>query len=302
MLIEKRRRGKTGRFPRGGESWTKYEIFCVFVMTALGAAYQLIIRRSECSSSSSCAMRGRGDAPFSDCACIFSRQSAPTCLVDTASLFRVLQSFVNNNHTHTSVVGTVRSTVCVCSYQRFGVHWFIYDTAVCVARFSARFAEPIEFRVFLAQCLPEEVSPPSSACRSRSIPVRLSSISCPAGTENIWNCVPKKRVEINRFSVVSRLAGTTGAVVTCPLEVVKTRLQSSSSFGASRCDYVPRIASEDSGGNRMTCKTISSVQRRRYNTLSGAGGRHSSTQILTFSQCGVGSQTTKSMGLVQCLR
>ncbi|XP_027849661.2 mitochondrial carrier protein Rim2 [Aphis gossypii] len=98
------------------------------------------------------------------------------------------------------------------------------------------------------------------------------------------------------------LAGTTGAVVTCPLEVVKTRLQSSSSFGATRYDYVPRIASEDSGGSRMTCKTISSLQRRRYNTLSSAGGRHSSTQILTFSQCGVGSQTTKSMGLLQCLR
>ncbi|XP_060864423.1 mitochondrial carrier protein Rim2 [Metopolophium dirhodum] len=98
------------------------------------------------------------------------------------------------------------------------------------------------------------------------------------------------------------LAGTTGAVVTCPLEVVKTRLQSSSSFGATRYDYVPRIASEDSGGSRMTCKTISSLQRRRYNTLSSAGGRHSSTQILTFSQCGVGSQNTKSMGLLQCLR
>lgn len=106
-------------------------------------------------------------------------------------------------------------------------------------------------------------------------------------------------IELNMFS---SLAGTTGAVVTCPLEVVKTRLQSSSNFGASRYDYVPRIATEDSGGSRMTCKTISSLQRRRYNTLSGAGGRHSSTQILTFSQCGVGGQTTKSMGLVQCLR
>lgn len=100
----------------------------------------------------------------------------------------------------------------------------------------------------------------------------------------------------------SRLAGTTGAVVTCPLEVVKTRLQSSSNFGATRYDYMTRIATEDSGGSRMTCKTISSLQRRQYNTLSGAGGRHSSTQILTFSQCGVGGQTTKSMGLVQCLR
>jgi len=107
---------------------------------------------------------------------------------------------------------------------------------------------------------------------------------------------------ISIFIIYSSLAGTTGAVVTCPLEVVKTRLQSSSSFGATRYDYVPRIASEDSGGSRMTCKTISSLQRRRYNTLSGAGGRHSSTQILTFSQCGVGNQTTKSMGLLQCLR
>ncbi|XP_050530921.1 mitochondrial carrier protein Rim2 isoform X2 [Daktulosphaira vitifoliae] len=102
--------------------------------------------------------------------------------------------------------------------------------------------------------------------------------------------------------VAGGLAGTTGAVITCPLEVVKTRLQSSSSFGSSTCVYVPKIATDDGGRGRMTCKTISSLHRRRYNTLSGAGGRHSSTQILTFSQCGVGSQTTKSMGLVECLR
>lgn len=111
-----------------------------------------------------------------------------------------------------------------------------------------------------------------------------------------------RTLNLTLYVIICRLAGTTGAVVTCPLEVVKTRLQSSSSFGATRYDYVPKIASEDNGGSRMTCKTISSLQRRRYNTLSGAGGRHSSTQILTFSQCGVGGQLTKSMGLVQCLR
>lgn len=142
----------------------------------------------------------------------------------------------------------------------------------------------------------------------RSIPATRSSISFLEGNYLLPRYSPDVRFDLvlfyfnNEFNVYSRLAGTTGAVVTCPLEVVKTRLQSSSSFGAARHDYVPRIASDDSGGNRMTCKTISSLQRRRYNTLSGAGGRHSSTQILTFSQCGVGSQTTKSMGLVQCLR
>lgn len=37
--------------------------------------------------------------------------------------------------------------------------------------------------------------------------------------------------------LISRVAGTVGAIVTCPLEVVKTRLQSSSAF-----IYPPRVS------------------------------------------------------------
>lgn len=39
-----------------------------------------------------------------------------------------------------------------------------------------------------------------------------------------------KFVEINHIFFLCSVAGTAGAVVTCPLEVVKTRLQSSNAF------------------------------------------------------------------------
>ncbi|XP_014249194.1 mitochondrial carrier protein Rim2 [Cimex lectularius] len=93
--------------------------------------------------------------------------------------------------------------------------------------------------------------------------------------------------------VAGGVAGTVGAVVTCPLEVVKTRLQSSSSGFHVR---VPNIASPDIG-SRHTCKSVMpSHQRRKINTLTP----RQATQILAIST--YGKPTAKTIGLLQCIR
>jgi len=94
--------------------------------------------------------------------------------------------------------------------------------------------------------------------------------------------------------VAGGMAGTAGAVVTCPLEVVKTRLQSSSS-GFHVC--LPKIASPEGSSRHVTCKTIMpSHQRRRINTVTS---RHA-TQMLAISTYGTPAPNT--IGLLQCLR
>lgn len=96
----------------------------------------------------------------------------------------------------------------------------------------------------------------------------------------------------------ARVAGTVGAIVTCPLEVVKTRLQSSSSGFHVHKVCVPNIASPE-GNNHVTCKTILPSQRRGINTVTS---RHA-TQFLAISHYDGGMPPgNKSMGLVQCLR
>lgn len=91
------------------------------------------------------------------------------------------------------------------------------------------------------------------------------------------------------------VAGTVGAIVTCPLEVVKTRLQSSSSgFHVE----VPKIAAEGHNTTQVTCKTVPPEHKRRICTASLQRG--SQAQVMTFS--GYGLHTSKSMNLVQCLR
>lgn len=89
-----------------------------------------------------------------------------------------------------------------------------------------------------------------------------------------------------------RVAGTVGAIVTCPLEVVKTRMQSSS-FGVHMHDVcLPKIATPSNG--HVTCKTI---QRRRFNSHFV----RFSTQVVNITHCG-GIPSAKTMGLLQCLR
>lgn len=63
---------------------------------------------------------------------------------------------------------------------------------------------------------------------------------------------------------VYRVAGTVGAIVTCPLEVVKTRLQSSSAFL-----YPPRIPDQQGKGSPKSSKGILRPEQRRQlcNTL-----------------------------------
>lgn len=59
------------------------------------------------------------------------------------------------------------------------------------------------------------------------------------------------------YFVFHRVAGTTGAIVTCPLEVVKTRLQSSSSGF-----YPPPVNKELTSGH-VTCKSFPKPEQRR---------------------------------------
>lgn len=93
-----------------------------------------------------------------------------------------------------------------------------------------------------------------------------------------------------------RVAGTVGAIVTCPLEVVKTRLQSSTCGFHVQKVCLPKIAAPGGNNSHVTCKTILPHQRRRLTTYAA----RNSTQILAISHCGMAG--AKTMGLLQCLR
>lgn len=95
-------------------------------------------------------------------------------------------------------------------------------------------------------------------------------------------------------TIFYRLAGTAGAVVTCPLEVVKTRLQSSQSGFDVK---VPVIASLESS-NKGTCKTIPTFRRQ----LTTAASIKNSSQMLSISSCGGVPKSGKSVGLVRCFK
>ncbi|GFG31793.1 hypothetical protein Cfor_04230 [Coptotermes formosanus] len=96
--------------------------------------------------------------------------------------------------------------------------------------------------------------------------------------------------------VAGGVAGTVGAIVTCPLEVVKTRLQSSTCGFHVQKVCLPKIAAPGVNNSQVTCKTILPHQRRRLTTSAA----RNSTQILAISHCGVAG--VKTMGLLQCLR
>ncbi|XP_023717143.1 mitochondrial carrier protein Rim2 [Cryptotermes secundus] len=96
--------------------------------------------------------------------------------------------------------------------------------------------------------------------------------------------------------VAGGVAGTVGAIVTCPLEVVKTRLQSSTCGFHVQKVCLPKIAAPGGNNSHVTCKTILPHQRRRLTTYAA----RNSTQILAISHCGMAG--AKTMGLLQCLR
>ncbi|XP_059220814.1 mitochondrial carrier protein Rim2 isoform X1 [Stomoxys calcitrans] len=100
--------------------------------------------------------------------------------------------------------------------------------------------------------------------------------------------------------VAGGTAGTVGAVVTCPLEVVKTRLQSSTAFLTP-----PRI--ESNSATNVSSELLRPEQRRKLSTTilrnrsqpQVIGGVR---RIMAISHCGISSTSTKSMSIIQCLR
>ncbi|XP_076653318.1 replication in mitochondria 2 [Halictus rubicundus] len=98
--------------------------------------------------------------------------------------------------------------------------------------------------------------------------------------------------------VAGGVAGTAGAIVTCPLEVVKTRLQSSSSGF-----YPPPVNKELTSGH-VTCKSFPKPEQRRR-LCTGGYTRHA---LVALSHFGVptppgGSPHSHSApGIYQCIR
>ncbi|ALC38176.1 CG18317 [Drosophila busckii] len=105
----------------------------------------------------------------------------------------------------------------------------------------------------------------------------------------------------NRDTLIHLLAGgsagTVGAVVTCPLEVVKTRLQSSTAFLTPAARIVEPAGGPSNGG---ASELLRPEQRRKLSTT--ILRNRSQPQIMAISHCGISSSSTKSMSIVQCLR
>ncbi|KAF7994111.1 hypothetical protein HCN44_011380 [Aphidius gifuensis] len=93
--------------------------------------------------------------------------------------------------------------------------------------------------------------------------------------------------------VAGGAAGTMGAIVTCPLEVVKTRLQSSTS------GFVPPVCNKELTSGYGTCKNFPNPQQRRR-LCTGSYPRYA---MVALSHCGTGPHHTHSPpGLVHCLK
>lgn len=109
---------------------------------------------------------------------------------------------------------------------------------------------------------------------------------------NVECCANANHVKTAKCSC--SVAGTVGAIVTCPLEVVKTRLQSSCSGFQEH--LIPQIAQESVNGAKTTCRTVPD-QRRRLWTSS----RSYRPQVVALSGY-VAHNTSPTMSLVQMLR
>ena len=96
--------------------------------------------------------------------------------------------------------------------------------------------------------------------------------------------------------VAGGVAGTAGAIVTCPLEVVKTRLQSSSSGF-----YPPPVNKELTSGH-VTCKSFPKPEQRRR-LCTGGYTRHALVALSHFgSTPPEGTPHSHSPGIYQCIR
>ncbi|XP_043797163.1 mitochondrial carrier protein Rim2 isoform X2 [Apis laboriosa] len=99
--------------------------------------------------------------------------------------------------------------------------------------------------------------------------------------------------------IAGGVAGTTGAIVTCPLEVVKTRLQSSSSGF-----YPPPVNKELTSGH-VTCKSFPKPEQRRR-LCTGGYTRHALIALSHFgafaSSGGSSPHSHSAPGVYQCIR
>ncbi|CAG9865214.1 unnamed protein product [Phyllotreta striolata] len=93
--------------------------------------------------------------------------------------------------------------------------------------------------------------------------------------------------------VAGGVAGTTGAIVTCPLEVVKTRQQSSKS-GFIVVRELPNVAGE-SAQPKTTCRTLPNQRRRLWTT-----SQYSRPQVVALS--GYSYAPAQSLSILQCLK
>ncbi|XP_043270438.1 mitochondrial carrier protein Rim2 isoform X2 [Venturia canescens] len=105
---------------------------------------------------------------------------------------------------------------------------------------------------------------------------------------------------ITASKLFSRVAGTVGAIVTCPLEVVKTRLQSSTSGF-----YPPPPGNKEHTSGHVTCKSFPTPQQRRR-LCTGGYPRYA---LVALSHCGVAPppgggphHSHARPGLIHCLR
>ncbi|KAG5676756.1 hypothetical protein PVAND_006565 [Polypedilum vanderplanki] len=102
--------------------------------------------------------------------------------------------------------------------------------------------------------------------------------------------------------IAGGVAGTAGAVFTCPLEVIKTRLQSSNAFlpiNHNKNSHSTQIRMSESSTTQNSFSTLRRPEQRRK--FSSTILRRVRPQVYAISHCGI-SSAPKSMSIIQCLR